>query len=77
MMMMATTTLLLLLLLLLMMMMVTTTTTTMMMMSYNPAEEVGLDWTHPQEASIQHHTSSPDMEPSGEKEDRPASQQLD
>nr|KAG5710092.1 hypothetical protein BaRGS_030168 [Batillaria attramentaria] len=28
----------------------------------DPAEEVGLDWTHPQEASIQHHTPSPDME---------------
>nr|KAG5703725.1 hypothetical protein BaRGS_023014 [Batillaria attramentaria] len=22
-------------------------------------KEVGLDWTHPQEASIQHHTTSP------------------
>nr|KAG5698972.1 hypothetical protein BaRGS_033485 [Batillaria attramentaria] len=43
----------------------------------DPAEEVGLDWTHPQEASIQHHTSSPDMEPTGEKEERPASQQLE
>nr|KAG5714060.1 hypothetical protein BaRGS_020388 [Batillaria attramentaria] len=40
-------------------------------------EEVGLDWTHPQEASIQHHTTSPDMEPAGEKEERPASQQLE
>nr|KAG5703355.1 hypothetical protein BaRGS_023402 [Batillaria attramentaria] len=38
----------------------------------DPAEEVGLDWTHPQEASIQHHTRSPDMEPAGEKEERPA-----
>nr|KAG5700709.1 hypothetical protein BaRGS_029074 [Batillaria attramentaria] len=37
----------------------------------------GLDWTHPQEASIQHHTPSPDMEPAGEKEERPASQQLE
>nr|KAG5710829.1 hypothetical protein BaRGS_026980 [Batillaria attramentaria] len=43
----------------------------------NPAEEVGLDWTHPQEASIQHHTPSPDMKPAGEKEERPASQQLE
>nr|KAG5708629.1 hypothetical protein BaRGS_034846 [Batillaria attramentaria] len=43
----------------------------------DPAEEVGLDWTHPQEASIQHHTPSPDMEPTGEKEERPASQQLE
>nr|KAG5686550.1 hypothetical protein BaRGS_035221 [Batillaria attramentaria] len=43
----------------------------------DPAEEVGLDWTHPQEASIQHHTPSPDMEPAGEKEERPASQQLE
>nr|KAG5694560.1 hypothetical protein BaRGS_032505 [Batillaria attramentaria] len=42
-----------------------------------PAGEVGLDWTHPQEASIQHHTPSPDMEPAGEKEERPASQQLE
>nr|KAG5710764.1 hypothetical protein BaRGS_035166 [Batillaria attramentaria] len=29
------------------------------------------------EASIQHHTPSPDMEPAGEKEERPASQQLE
>nr|KAG5705871.1 hypothetical protein BaRGS_030761 [Batillaria attramentaria] len=43
----------------------------------DPAEEVGLDWTHPQEASIQHHTPSPDMEHAGEKEERPASQQLE
>nr|KAG5686182.1 hypothetical protein BaRGS_012400 [Batillaria attramentaria] len=43
----------------------------------DPAEEVGLDWTHPQEASIQHHTPSPDMEPTREKEERPASQQLE
>nr|KAG5714487.1 hypothetical protein BaRGS_006933 [Batillaria attramentaria] len=33
-------------------------------------EEVGLAWTHPQEASIQHHTPSPDMEPAGGKEER-------
>nr|KAG5711556.1 hypothetical protein BaRGS_016738 [Batillaria attramentaria] len=33
--------------------------------------------THPQEASIQHHTPSPDMAPAGEKEERPASQQLE
>ena len=38
------------------------------------AEEVGLDRTHPQEASIRHHTSSPDLEPTGEEEERPASQ---
>ena len=38
------------------------------------AEEVGLDWTHPQEASIQHHTPSPDLGPSGEEEETPASQ---
>nr|KAG5704036.1 hypothetical protein BaRGS_032125 [Batillaria attramentaria] len=37
----------------------------------------GLDTPHPQEASIQHHTPSPDMEPAGEKEERPASQQLE
>nr|KAG5705003.1 hypothetical protein BaRGS_022845 [Batillaria attramentaria] len=43
----------------------------------DPVEEGGLDWTHPQEASIQHHTPSPDMEPAGEKEERPASQQLE
>nr|KAG5688407.1 hypothetical protein BaRGS_026675 [Batillaria attramentaria] len=42
-----------------------------------PLQEVGLDWTHPQEASIQHYTPSPDMEPAGEKEERPASQQLE
>ena len=41
------------------------------------AEEVGLDRTHPQEASIQHHTPSPDLEPAGEEEERPASQQLE
>ena len=31
------------------------------------AEEVGLDRTHPQEASIQHHTPSPDLEPVGKE----------
>ena len=41
------------------------------------AEEVGLDWTHPQEASIQHHTPNPDLEPAGEKKERLASQQLE
>ena len=42
------------------------------------AEEVGLDRTHPQEASIQHHTPSPDLEPTGEEEkERPVSQQLE
>ena len=41
------------------------------------AEEVGLDWTHAQKASIQHHTPSPDLEPAGEEEERPASQQLE
>ena len=41
------------------------------------AEEVGLDQTHPQEASIQHHTPSPDLEPAGKEEERPASQQLE
>ena len=41
------------------------------------AEEVGLDRTHPQEASIQHHTPNPDLEPAGEEEERPASQQLE
>nr|KAG5713740.1 hypothetical protein BaRGS_024367 [Batillaria attramentaria] len=43
----------------------------------DPAKEVGLDWTHPQEASIQYHMPNPDMEPAGEKEERPASQQLE
>ena len=37
------------------------------------AEEVELDLTHPQEASIQNHTPSPDLEPSGEEKERPAS----
>ena len=37
--------------------------------------EVGLDRTHPQEASIQHNIPSPDLEPAGEE--RPASQQLE
>ena len=41
------------------------------------AEEVGLDWTHPKEASDQPYTPSPDLEPAGEKEERPASQQLE
>ena len=40
------------------------------------AEEVGLDRTHPLEASIQHHTPSYDLEPNGEEKERPASQQL-
>ena len=40
-------------------------------------EEVGLDWTHPQEASIQHHTPRLDLEPTGEEEEKPASQQLE
>ena len=30
-----------------------------------------------QEASIQHHTPSPDLEPTGEEEERPTSQQLE
>nr|KAG5699383.1 hypothetical protein BaRGS_008291 [Batillaria attramentaria] len=38
------------------------------------AEEVGLDWTTPQEASIQHHTPSPDMESAGGKGREAASQ---
>ena len=37
-------------------------------------EEVGLDQTHPQEASIQHHTPSSDLELTGREEERPASQ---
>ena len=41
------------------------------------AEKVGLDRTHPQETSIQHHTPSPDMEPAGGEKERPASQQLE
>ena len=41
------------------------------------AEEVGLDRTHPQEASIHHRTLSPDLEPAGEEKERPASQQLE
>ncbi len=41
------------------------------------AEEVELDQTHPQEASVQHHIPSPDLEPAGEEEERPASQQLE
>ena len=42
----------------------------------NSEEEVGLDLTHPPEAGIQHHTPSPKLEPAGEDEERPASQQL-
>ena len=41
------------------------------------AEEVGLDRTHPQEASVQHHTPSPNLEPAREEEERPALQQLE
>ena len=41
------------------------------------AEEVGLDRTHPQEANIQHHTPSPDLEPAGEEEERHPLQQLE
>ena len=36
-----------------------------------------LDRTHPQEASIQHHKPSPDLEPTGEEKERPASQQME
>ena len=43
----------------------------------NTVEEVELDLTYPQEASFQHHTPSPDLEPAGEEEERPASQQLE
>ena len=32
---------------------------------------------HHQEASIQHHTPSPDLEPAGEEKERPALQQLE
>ena len=41
------------------------------------AEEVGLDRTQPQEASIQHYTLNPDLEPAREEEERPALQQLE
>ena len=41
------------------------------------AEEAGLDRTHPQEASIQHHMPSSDLEPAREEEERPASQQFE
>ena len=41
------------------------------------AEEVGLGRTHPQEASIQHHTPSPDLKPAGVEKERPASQWLE
>ena len=41
------------------------------------AEEVWLDRTHPFEASIEHYTPSPDLEPAGEEEERQASQRLE
>ena len=41
------------------------------------AEVMGLDRTHPQEASIQHHTPSPDLKPAEKEKERPASQQLE
>ena len=36
----------------------------------NPEEEVGLDWTYPQEASIHHHIPSSDLEPAVKEEER-------
>ena len=45
--------------------------------TFSSEEEVGLDRTHPAEASIQHHTPSPKLKPAGEEEERPASQQLE
>ena len=41
------------------------------------AEDVGLDRTHPQEASIQHYMPSPDLKPAGQEKERPASQHLE
>lgn len=41
------------------------------------ADELGLNWTHPQEASVRHHTPSPELEPTEEEEERPALQQLE
>ena len=41
----------------------------------NSEENVGLDRTHPPEAGIQHLTPSPNLEPAGGEEERPASQQ--
>ena len=43
----------------------------------NTAEKVGLDRTHASEATNQHHTTGPDMEPAGEEEKRPALRQLE
>ena len=43
----------------------------------NSEEEVGLDWTQPPEASIQYHTPSLNLEPTGEEKERPAPQQLE
>ena len=34
------------------------------------AEDAGLDWTHPREASQQHHTPGTDLKPAGEEEER-------
>ena len=36
-----------------------------------------MDQTHPQETSIQYYMPSPDLEPTGKEEERPASQQLE
>ena len=36
-----------------------------------------MDRTHLQEASIEHYMPSPDLEPAGDVEERPASQQLE
>ena len=43
----------------------------------NSEDEVLLHRSHSPEAGIQHHMPSPDLEPAGEEEERPASQQLE
>ena len=40
-------------------------------------EEVGLDRTHVKEASIQHHTPGPNLEPTGQEKERTSKKKLE
>ena len=39
--------------------------------------QMGLDWTHLEETSIQHHPTGADLEPTGTEEERPTKKQLE
>ena len=43
----------------------------------DPEAELGLDWSLTRKTTLQHHTTGIDMEPAGEKEERPAQKQLE